>query len=223
MKKLVNMILDIFFPKRCVFCGRKLDTEYKICLCDECSKKAYIKYVSPRQFEKKFFEKMVCCMYYKGIPRKRFLKFKFSNLKFYKDTYAAMIYNKIKDDNDYMTSFCITSVPLSKERLKMRGYNQSGIIAESLASLTNISYFDDMLIKIKDTKPFNKLTAKMRRKLVRGSYIFNENYDITGKDIILIDDIYTTGATINECSKILKMYGANAVYCASVFSSEFDK
>jgi predicted amidophosphoribosyltransferase len=80
-----------------------------------------------------------------------------------------------------------------------------------------------MIIKIKNTKPFNKLTAKMRRKLVRGSYIFNENYDITGKNIILIDDIYTTGATINECSKILKMYGANAVYCATVFSSEFDK
>ena len=223
MKKFINLILDIFFPKRCVFCGRKLDTEYKICLCNDCSKKAYIKYVSHRQFEKKFFEKIVCTMYYKGIARKRFLKFKFSNLKFYKDTYATMVYEKIKNDSDYMTSYCITSVPLSKERLKMRGYNQSGIIAENLSVLTNITYFDDMLIKIKDTKPFNKLTAKMRSKLVRGSYIFNENYDVTGKNIILIDDIYTTGATINECSKILKMYGANAVYCASVFSSEFDK
>ena len=222
MRRIFSKILDILFPKKCVYCAKKLDTQYEICLCDECNKKAYIKYVSPRQFEKKFFEKMICTMYYKGAQRKRFLKYKFSNLKYYKDTYASMIYEKIKDEKDYMSSFCITSVPLSKERLTERGYNQSGLIANSLSNFVNIPYYDDMIIKIKNTKPLSKLTAKMRRKIVRGSYIFNENYDITGKNIILVDDIYTTGATINECSKILKMYGANAVYCACVFSAEFN-
>lgn len=220
MKKLFTKILDIFFPKRCVFCGCKLDTNYKICLCIDCRETAFINNIEPRQFEKKFFEKIVCCMDYKDYARKCFLKYKFGNVRYYKDTYANMIYFKIKNDLDFQNADMITCVPLSKERYNERGYNQSALISEKAAMLLNKPHFDDMIIKIKNTKPFSALSAKERRKLIKGSYIFNENYDIKGKNIILIDDIYTSGSTINECSKILKMYGANAVYCATVFSAE---
>ena len=222
MNKLISKILDIIFPKRCVFCGKKLDTKYKICLCEKCKDVAFINKSAPRQFEKKFFENIICCMSYKGYARKCFLKYKFSDVRYYSSTYAEMIYFKIKNVPEYKNADFVTCVPLSEKRLKERGYNQSQLISHKIAELLNKPHIDDMLIKRKDTKPFSSLSVKERRRLVRGSYIYNDKYDITGKNIILIDDIYTSGATLNECSKVLKMYGANGVYCASLFDAELD-
>lgn len=103
----------------------------------------------------------------------------------------------------------IIPVPISKKRYKQRGYNQSSLIAKKLAKELlkenfKIKYNDDCLFKTKNVIEQSKLNKDNREKNIKGAYeIFHIN-QLKNKKILLVDDIYTTGSTLRECSKILK-------------------
>lgn len=98
----------------------------------------------------------------------------------------------------------ITSVPVSKKRKKERGYNQSELISKEICRKLNIEYAKDILYKTKNTIAQSKLNKEQREENAKGVYEIKNLKKITGKKILLIDDIYTTGSTVNECSKILR-------------------
>lgn len=99
----------------------------------------------------------------------------------------------------------IIPVPISKKRLKQRGYNQSYLIAKELAKILNIEVDNQILQKIKNNSAQSILNKNEREHNVKNVYKLFSNKNIIGKKILLIDDIYTTGSTVNECSKILKL------------------
>lgn len=99
----------------------------------------------------------------------------------------------------------IIPVPISRKRLKQRGYNQSYLIAKELAKMLNIELDDRILKKIKNNSAQSVLNKIEREHNVNNVYKLFNNKNIIGKRILLVDDIYTTGSTVNECSKILKM------------------
>ena len=111
----------------------------------------------------------------------------------------------------------ILSVPLHKKRLKERGYNQSQLIARELVKEYNLHnnkkmiYYNDVIIKTKNIKPQSTKNLKNRIQDVIGIYEIKNKEKIIGKNIIIFDDIYTTGSTANECKKILLEAGANKV------------
>ena len=107
----------------------------------------------------------------------------------------------------------ITDVPLHKNRLKSRGYNQSELLAKELSQLLNLEYMPSCLTRKIDTKPQFKLDKKKRRENILGAFVVNPKIktSIKGKRIILVDDIATTGATLRECAKILKQSGVEKV------------
>ena len=111
----------------------------------------------------------------------------------------------------------ILSVPLHKKRLKERGYNQSQLIAKELVKEYNLHnnkkmiYYNDVIIKTKNIKPQSTKNLKNRIQDVIGIYEIKNKEKIIGKNIIIFDDIYTTGSTANECKKILLEAGANNV------------
>ena len=111
----------------------------------------------------------------------------------------------------------ILSVPLHKKRLKERGYNQSQLIAKKLVKEYNLHnnkkmiYYNDVIIKTKNIKPQSTKNLKDRIQDVIGIYEIKNKEKIIGKNIIIFDDIYTTGSTANECKKILLEAGANKV------------
>ena len=111
----------------------------------------------------------------------------------------------------------ILSVPLHKKRLKERGYNQSQLIAKKLVKEYNLHnnkkmiYYNDVIIKTKNIKPQSTKNLKNRIQDVIGIYEIKNKEKIIGKNIIIFDDIYTTGSTANECKKILLEAGANNV------------
>ena len=111
----------------------------------------------------------------------------------------------------------ILSVPLHKKRLKERGYNQSQLIARELVKEYNLHnnkkmiYYNDVIIKTKNIKPQSTKNLKDRIQDVIGIYEIKNKEKIIGKNIIIFDDIYTTGSTANECKKILLEAGANNV------------
>jgi ComF family protein len=94
-------------------------------------------------------------------------------------------------------------VPISKKRLKQRGYNQSSLFAKELAKYLQIEYEEKILIKIKDNNAQSSLNEKERVKNVHGVYRIKNKQKIYNKKILIVDDIFTTGNTVNECAKLL--------------------
>lgn len=107
----------------------------------------------------------------------------------------------------------IAPVPLHWRRLVMRRYNQSALLADYLARQTNIAYRPALLRRVRHTPVQGHLSAKDRHKNVRSAFAVNKQYlrEIENKNIVLIDDVFTTGATIEECAKTLYEAGASRV------------
>ncbi len=106
----------------------------------------------------------------------------------------------------------IVSVPLHKKRLKWRGYNQSECLAKELASRLRIKFLPSCLIKIKKTPPQAELSAKEREGSVKNVFACPQSFAVAGHRVILVDDVYTTGATMQECARVLKATGARQVW-----------
>lgn len=97
----------------------------------------------------------------------------------------------------------ILVVPISKSRKKERGYNQSELIAKEISKIISVKLEKNILYKIKDTKPQSTLNKQQRKQNAEGAYIAENTLKIKNKKILIIDDIYTTGNTVNECAKVL--------------------
>ena len=126
-------------------------------------------------------------------------------------------YSKISFD-------CVTDVPLHRKSLRKRGFNQSQLLAKDLALKLNLEY-KSILKKVVDNNIQHKESAKNRKMNVYGAYDLKKGVNVDGKTILLVDDIKTTGATLNECAKMLLLGGAEEVYAItySVTKSKKEK
>jgi ComF family protein len=111
---------------------------------------------------------------------------------------------------------CIIPVPLHPKRLREREFNQSAIIASELGKQLEIPVLLDVLIRSRHTRPQVELDMKERMENVVGSFTIRKEEEIAEKDIILVDDVYTTGSTVKECAKVLKKNGAGRVYVITI-------
>ncbi len=116
----------------------------------------------------------------------------------------------------------IIPVALHKNRLKQKEFNQSALIAKHLAKALGIPLSVDCLIKIRDTIPQVGLSAKERKKNIRDAFKIKRRNLIEGKNIMLVDDVYTTGATARECSGVLRKAGAKDIYVITLAHSRTD-
>ena len=113
---------------------------------------------------------------------------------------------------DQCPSDLIIPVPLHPKRLRWRGFNQSVLLARQVSREYAIPLDPFVVYRSKETPPQTQLTEDERRKNVRGAFSLNDQKSVKGKRILLIDDVYTSGATVNECSRALKRGGAKEVY-----------
>lgn len=104
---------------------------------------------------------------------------------------------------------CIIPIPLSYEGLRKRGFNQSSLIARMIAKYGHIPLDADSLRKIRETRPQSSLPLVERKENVKNAFVCDS--DMKDKSILLVDDVVTTGATVNECAKALKKAGADSV------------
>jgi ComF family protein len=110
----------------------------------------------------------------------------------------------------------IIPVPLSAEKEKQRGFNQASALAKELALKKNIELIEDHLIKVKTTPSQTSLEAADRRKNLKGAFKVDREKDIEGKILLLVDDVYTTGSTLRECSSVLRKAGALEVRALTI-------
>lgn len=163
------------------------------------------------KIEEKQFEELLYIFQYEGEIRNLILNYKFKE-KNYKYRALVKFIEKNQKISDKMKKYdIIMPVPISKTRKKQRGYNQSDLLASELSRMLKVEYSIANLVKIKENKVQSLLNKEERIKNVENVYYINNTEKVKNKKILLIDDIYTTGSTVNECSKILKQAGANKI------------
>ena len=215
LKYFFDKIISLIYPNKCGYCSKLISHEDMI--CEECKKT-----IKPCMHVKKLKfkdcgEPVLCISVFKytGRVKDAILKFKFYGYKelskiFIYGISAKDIQNLIKSRIDF-----ITSVPLSKRRKRSRGYNQAECFARNLSEKLNIPY-KELLLKNVDNAPQHELSSCDRTRNVEGVYSVLNSDEISGKNILLCDDIVTTGNTLGECVKILKNGGANKVICFTI-------
>ncbi|MBQ8299459.1 MAG: ComF family protein [Clostridia bacterium] len=208
---MLEEIVGLFFPRKCIFCNEKINERYT---CRKCLN--IIEYYKERLEtpDDAYYDKLICAIKYNGNLRTRMLKFKFDSVKYFARGFADILFEKmVKYD---VNADLIIPVPISKKRYRERGYNQSELIVKYLSKLTKIDYNRNVLIKSKNNLKQSRLPEEQRKENVKDVYSIKNTEAIIGKNIILVDDICTTGSTVNECSKVLKNSGANRVIVLSV-------
>ena len=204
-KNLIENALNLIFPPTCGFCGEITDSY----LCEYCLNYLQTKQVNKiNTYEEKFFTTHLWLFEYKDEVREKIIEYKFNNKSYLYRTFAQIILSD-RFVCDYIQEFDILiPVPIHKKRYKTRGYNQSELIAKQIAKkLKNIELRAGIIEKVKNIKPQSTLTKDQRIENVNEAYRlvkFTTNDNIKNKKILLLDDVYTTGSTVNECSKILK-------------------
>lgn len=152
---------------------------------------------------------------YDDVMRKSIYRFKYNGRREYAKFYAQEIYNKYAEKIISYDADVIIPVPVHKSKLKSRGYNQANLLAKELSKLTKIPVNDDYLIRVKKTKVQKTLGAKERSANLKNAFKIRSN-KVQYCSAILIDDIYTSGATLSACSDELKSRGVKNVYCLCV-------
>lgn len=216
MSGVIERLLELLYPTRCAFCHRlTAGREERICLA--CLKS--LPYV-PKAAQSQRFSHLDACLsplYYEGDVRASLLRYKFGGVNAYADLYADFIAKCIDENQAFCDS--ITWVPLSRRRLRRRGYDQARLIAEELGKRLGVPC-ERLLVKIRDNPAQSGIRRpEQRRANVSGVYRASDAESIQGKRIILVDDIVTTGATLSECAAVFRRAGASTVTAVTVARS----
>ena len=194
--------INIIFPQVCGICG-KINSNS---LCKKCE--ILLKHQAEfavQKVENKNFEKLIYIFNYNGIIRKMILDYKFKDKSYLYRTFVNFLLKNEKIFEILKSYDKIMAVPISKKRMKDRGYNQSLLIAKQISKNTNLELVNNCLFKIKNIIEQSKLTKEDRIKNVQGVYEIKNKQILKDKRLLLVDDIYTTGSTVNECCKMLNI------------------
>lgn len=196
-KSCVPQISFIYQPV-CFKCGKPLESATEE-LCHDCTDK---------NFE---FKRGVAAFSYSKAMKKSMYGFKYNNRREYGDFYAKSIWEFGDRIISGWDCDVMIPVPLHIKRQRKRGYNQATVLAKALEKYLKLPVDDKFLIRVKNTVPQKELETKERKNNIEKAFQTSSNV-IKYRKVILVDDIYTTGATINECAKVLKKAGVQEVY-----------
>jgi ComF family protein len=209
----LEYIMRLLFPPKCIFCGCILDIDTKIEVCKGCyAKIPFICERLPEDEEEgqsvKWYDDIICACEYKGMIKDTILKLKFNDKPYVFRGLAAILAEAAAKAPGISNFDAVVAVPLHKKRERQRGYNHMGLIAAELGKITGCRNMSKALVKIRHTDSQNGLSRKNRLINLRNAFKVADIEAIKGKKVLLVDDVFTTGSTANECSKALKEAGA---------------
>lgn len=227
-----RLLVNYVFPPRCFACSNLTSDHDGI--CSSCWKKC--KFITKpfcriccKKFEVNFSDIDICVKCSISKPKIDSVRallefssevkglihnFKYNNKTILGKFFAKLIYNRFSDD--FKDVDIIAPVPMHRIKRLFRGYNPPQILAYELAKFIHKPVIPDLLIKKRLTKAQVGLNKKERAKNLQGSLLLNKKFDVKDKVILLVDDVVTTGATGNECSKVLKQEKAMAVNLVTI-------
>ena len=220
MTRLFSWLRELVYPRRCMLC-REFLTKDETDLCRRCRVNAPeypFGAENPDPNGKnsgQFLDSFTAVWYYEEDVRRSILRFKFHGATFLAPKYGALLAMKLLREGPKDVDF-LTWVPVSRLRRMKRGYDQCQLLCDAMAEQLQLPS-RRALRKIRHTPPQSRLSDLPERKAnVLGAYKPVKKTDIRGKRIVLVDDIYTTGSTMNECARVLLTAGAKEVHGAAI-------
>lgn len=232
MKKI--SILKLLWPEICPFCGRA--SNQGVCLwcrrkirllevveprCMKCGKPVYSKeqeYCCDCACTQRYFEKGAALWAHKEPVILSVYQFKFHNQRSFGRYYAKEMIRKYKGMLKEWNPDVIIPIPLYKAKQRKRGYNQAAIVAKEIARLLHIAVDTKSFKRVRSTNPQKNLNPKERKRNLKGAFAVREDCrsKVEGKRVLLIDDIYTTGSTMDEAARTLRTSGAEKVFYLTI-------
>lgn len=216
---MIARLLRILFPPKCVLCKNLLsDNETDLCHNCRINEQEY----TTGKNRISFIAGWTTVWYYRGNVRSSILRYKFSNARSYAPVYGRLMAMKILKDLPEDIDI-LTWIPVSKFRRFTRGYDQVELLANEIGKQIHILPACH-LVKIRNNPAQSSLKyPSQRRANVLGAYLAKHPELLSGKRILLIDDVLTTSATASECAKTLLFAGAKDVYVASLAATPYKK
>ena len=211
LQEIRDYLIDLIFPNRCPFCSDFIKWD-KLC-CNDCFNA--IEWVHDNEFDaaNKHFDISFTATYYSGVSKKAVLNLKSILELGYAKIVAGELASKLYE-NGYNNADMIVPVPMSKKKMKKVGFNHSEVYADELSRCLKVKKIN-LLYKNNVNIEQHTINASERLKNVKGMFYIDKNASLSGKTIILCDDVITTGATMNECAKMLREKGAKEIIAVS--------
>lgn len=227
----MNFLVELLFPRRCPVCDRPVDKMGRY-ICKKCRNK--IQYIqSPfcmkcgKSLKDEAMEYCEDCknathlfergraLYEYDTVKGAIYRFKYENRKEYAEFFGKELAGKLGKEMLGWKADAIVPVPLHKDKEKQRGYNQATLLAKELGNELNMPVYEKIIYRTKPTTPQKNLNGKERQNNLKNAFKIRQN-DVKLKTVIVVDDIYTTGTTMNELAGCLKSAGTEKVYCISL-------
>ena len=230
-ENILNWIKDMIYPKSCPMCDVVLKRDELI--CKRCNKK--LKYIVEPKCKKcgrglddvrkeycgdcgrglHVYDSGIAAFVYDDMVSHSIYRFKYHNRRTYAEFYGAAIAYKYREQIRRWDADVIIPVPIYKKKLKKRGFNQAALIGRELGKKLCIPVDEKYLSRVVNTKPQKEMSGLDRKKNVEKAFKIVENV-VKYKKIILVDDIYTTGSTIDACARVLLAAGVEEIYFVSL-------
>lgn len=212
-----NSFLNLPFPDTCIICRKVCDNKGYV--CNECKEvpeyistihrcRTCLSFLYSSQngrcgdclSEKPKYSRLISCVKYKSDIAESLKAFKFRNRPDLHIGFSKLACEVLEREGAAFDA--VIPVPLSKKSLKKRGYNQSELIAKYIADYFNTEYHKDILIKVKETENQSNLKLSERQRNIKGAFAVKDKNKLYGRSVLLVDDIFTTGCTMREASKM---------------------
>ncbi len=230
MKRLGEALLTILFPHHCFLCGEVILPRQR--LCEDCVRTA--PYILPPLCEhcgrhtgdctcrghRRSYKRCVSPFYHKGVVKSGIQSLKNDNYRVVTDGFASEMAEMVRREYGGITFDCITAVPMHRKDFRLRGFDQTAHLAQALSTVMGVPY-KPTLTKLQHTEPQKELSAVRRQGNLLG--VFDVTAHVAGQTILLVDDVTTTGSTLEECAKMLKIFGAEEVYAVTAAAAHLQR
>lgn len=231
-RKILNVISNVIYPRRCAFCDGILNSKEPY-ICRKCAEK--VRFIEGRtcvtcgtimksmyenvcpecQNSRHIFDEGFSPFAYEGDIRESIARYKYRGRAEYASFYAACIWKYGQMRIEAWNAEAIIPVPVHSSRLRERGYNQAFLLGKELSALSGIPLIDSLIVRKKKTIAQKALSGAERRKNLAEAFAFNGKGTIP-ESVIIVDDIFTTGSTVDALSYILRLNGVKYIYVVTI-------
>jgi len=223
--------LDLVFPKKCVTCGREGSYFCPKCLvtvkrvkqiCPVCGGSTPFGQAHPFCGKRDCPDGLISLFAYTGVIKDAIHKLKYKFVTDLENEFWRIVKNDLEKREEELTVFkrfsddekpMVVPIPLHRLKENFRGFNQSSLFGKRLADLWKLQFSNKILVRRKNVPSQTKLTQKEREENVKGIFFFSPNISISSAlNILLVDDVWTTGATMKEATRVLKQGGVKRVW-----------
>lgn len=231
-----KLLANFFFPENCVFCDKTLEINNADGICEECvslakrSKpriccvkcgKPVVSYGKRRicyfcyDNAPKYFDRIVSAFEYDGLAQESILRYKNAGVQPYAPVYARLLSETVRKHYGDIKFDVMCGAPSHTDRKREQGFDTVELICKNLSRILKISFRENLIKKVRKTPRQTGLDFRARKENLKLSMRVDEQSAVEGKNVLLVDDVCTTRATIIECSRALKAAGAKRVYAVT--------